>query len=414
MRRRDLVVLLGMGLVGGLLVPVVLHAQGRRASTTKCANNLRQLALATIEYADDKRFLPHVTSTRALDGGIDSADTPRKVRALVWYGDHDTPALLICPDSDDQALRIDAATKENMRRWAWGRAKADEAASPWSAAEQPAHDKLRELSYAMTRRGYNRNVSSSKLLAADRAVRDGNTTGVLAGDHDDGWNVVKMDASVEWVGYSAEAATQLASVEKDGGFLAVRPQPDAGAFAPLSQAPPAVTGWAGYYAKDDTVVDIRGEAWDRRARTWGVRGSVRLGQAECGLVGRDDGRGTFAATLDSGDATVRATSDGEVLTLAITQRGLAPEALRLPRAKRPPAPPTEQACREAAGAFCLALRLGNEEAARAWLVPGSRGASLDLLRTRTQQDQQLRELMQELAQKVVRGPDGGPRIDLSR
>jgi type II secretory pathway pseudopilin PulG len=53
-----LVFLLGGGVCVALMMPAMAQAKAR-ANQTKCANNLRQIGLAAIQYADDKRFYPY-------------------------------------------------------------------------------------------------------------------------------------------------------------------------------------------------------------------------------------------------------------------------------------------------------------------------------------------------------------------
>jgi len=52
------VFLLGGGICAALLVPALAQAKAA-ANRTKCANNLRQIGLAAIQYADDKRAYPY-------------------------------------------------------------------------------------------------------------------------------------------------------------------------------------------------------------------------------------------------------------------------------------------------------------------------------------------------------------------
>ena len=89
------------------------------------------------------------------------------------------------------------------------------------------------MSYAYTRRGYNRNVSSLKILAADRALRaDPSQSQPLAGmqgNHDDGWNVIRADCTVSFVGYQEElqpgqgAHAVLTGTDPKQGFLPMSP-----------------------------------------------------------------------------------------------------------------------------------------------------------------------------------------------
>ena len=126
MRRRS-----GLTIVEALIVFVVLcglwwslipamRLRRPRANRTKCSNNLRQLGLAAIQYADDKRFFLHVRGRAALDGGMETSDTPRKVRQLMDLGYHDNPEGWICPSSDDLSVPItDPAVKSGAAGWSW-------------------------------------------------------------------------------------------------------------------------------------------------------------------------------------------------------------------------------------------------------------------------------------------------------
>ena len=192
------------------MVPA-LRTQRSKANFTKCAGNIRSLALAAVQYGDSKRFLPHVSGPGSLDGDIGSSDTPTAVRALVWFGYHDGPEAFVCPSSRDLALPIQsAAVRDNMRLWAWEGRYAQPGSeqalrSPFEfSAQDPALEDSLELSYALTRRGLDRNVSSLALLGADRSLRLGSQPmeGLPRGhwgNHRLGWNVIKADATVELV-----------------------------------------------------------------------------------------------------------------------------------------------------------------------------------------------------------------------
>jgi hypothetical protein len=206
-------------LVAGVsaLAPVALHGQERKASQNLCANNLRQLGLAAIQYADDKRFLPHVGKTQDLDGGYTTNASPKITRTLVWFGYHDAPEGFVCPSSPDRALPIeDKNVKANLRLWFWGgeSTPASPTVNPFvDTAPDPALSTTTELSYGWTRRGMNANARTATELAADRA----------RANHGDGWNVLQLNATVAWVGDPAAQATLIATTtEPTSGFLGIQ------------------------------------------------------------------------------------------------------------------------------------------------------------------------------------------------
>jgi type II secretory pathway pseudopilin PulG len=185
-----------------LLAPAMTRTRCGGGNRTKCSNNLRQIALAAIQYSDDKRFLPHVGKIKQLDGDADTSDAPRTIRSLVWYGYHDNPEGFVCPSSSDLFVPIqDTNVRDNMRLWMWKGKTGQAKASPWTAGNDPTLRNVEELSYTYTRRGYGRSLSSTKVLAADRAIKvKGSETSKWAGDvgnHEDGWHVAKADATVE-------------------------------------------------------------------------------------------------------------------------------------------------------------------------------------------------------------------------
>jgi prepilin-type N-terminal cleavage/methylation domain-containing protein len=234
-----LVVIAIIGILATLLMPALMKAK-EKANKTKCANNLRQIALAVVQYGDDKRFLPHLEKTRVVDGDFTSNAGTKAHRTVVWYGYHDNPEGFICPSSVDLFVPIqDSNIRENMRLWMWTNPTpgglGDNKIPPWRNGADPNLNVVEELSFGYTRRGYNRNVASTKILGADRGVRiddDPGGTGTGAGDygnHTDGWNITHVDASTEFIpsGYDfGDTATPdpgdfLRGFAKGQGFLAL-------------------------------------------------------------------------------------------------------------------------------------------------------------------------------------------------
>lgn len=78
-------------LVGGLcavmMIPALTKAKAR-ANQTKCANNLRQLGLGAVQYADDKRFYVHDAS----------GDMTQTMATLQEGGYIEEAMFLTCPE----------------------------------------------------------------------------------------------------------------------------------------------------------------------------------------------------------------------------------------------------------------------------------------------------------------------------
>tara|TARA_R110002072_G_scaffold288426_2_gene454597 strand:- start:1069 stop:1650 length:582 start_codon:yes stop_codon:yes gene_type:complete len=84
--------LLGGGLCATLMMPALAQAKAR-ANQTKCANNLRQIGLAAIQYADDKRVYPSSAS----------GDTNAVLLVLQQSGYIDNLEHLGCPEAQGGA-----------------------------------------------------------------------------------------------------------------------------------------------------------------------------------------------------------------------------------------------------------------------------------------------------------------------
>ncbi|MBL4848153.1 MAG: hypothetical protein JKY65_21765 [Planctomycetes bacterium] len=197
-------------LVTGSMVFAAMKKARKRASSTYCANNMRQLGLGAIQYGDDKRFLPHVGPTKDLDGKADTDHASRAFATQFYYGYNDNPESMICPSSNDAA--VPGRVPDSLRDWTWGGQKNPEpkVAPLIARAPMPTLVENFELSYAWTRRGYNRNMRSTSILAA----------GKVANDHGEpGRNVLNADATVRYVSEASPIRTELSSVERGGGYL---------------------------------------------------------------------------------------------------------------------------------------------------------------------------------------------------
>lgn len=250
-----LVVVAIIGILATLLMPALMKAK-EKANRTKCSNNLRQLAIASISYSDDKRFFPHYGRPAIIDGDETTEEPSASVRSLLWYGYTDTPEGWICPSSYDMYVRIDTTkTKNNMKYWFWssgnggtiayaGHDSGDSINSPFVDAKntEASIQQSDELSYGWTRKGMSISVRSTALLGADRAVRreQDQLGGTAAapnaddlGNHRDGWNAVQADGAVLWLTlgndpppYSYLTLTNMApgAAGASAGFLAMNDQ----------------------------------------------------------------------------------------------------------------------------------------------------------------------------------------------
>lgn len=86
----------GMGVLATLMMPALLKAK-LRANETRCSNNLKQIAIAAIMYADENRYFP-----------TDPTDpTGRKALESLFPKYLDNAEALTCPCDDDGAFSYD-------------------------------------------------------------------------------------------------------------------------------------------------------------------------------------------------------------------------------------------------------------------------------------------------------------------
>ncbi|MCA8921483.1 MAG: hypothetical protein KDD82_06710 [Planctomycetes bacterium] len=205
-----LVPVAALALLGLFLPPALMRAKEGCGSLGRCSTGLRQLGLAAAAYADDKRFFPHVGQVRSFDGDWTTSDALRVYAALVHYGYLDSVDWLVCGSSHDRPSPTDVGRLPDRRTWTFG--------PPGAFNPEPERSVLGPLttggiqtslllsdqvSYGWTRRGMNCNTRGSALLGADRALQvpgtPPNATPGARGNHPDGWNVVRVDASVSFL-----------------------------------------------------------------------------------------------------------------------------------------------------------------------------------------------------------------------
>lgn len=190
-----------MGVLGALMMPAMMKAK-EKANASKCASNLRMVGLGAASYAGDKRFFPHVTGLRELDGDARTNHGPKVFRALINYGYLDSAEGYVCPSSFDLYV---PTTSYDPREWFWlGQTRSATSENPLGdGMNDPTLLETDELSYGWTRRGFNNNLSSNTPMAADRSVRRDPDAAYLEpgenGNHTDGVNVVYADCATRFV-----------------------------------------------------------------------------------------------------------------------------------------------------------------------------------------------------------------------
>ena len=237
MRRLDLATTAVLSALAiGFLAPARARSQDAKDGKT-CANNLKQIGLAAIQYADDKRFFPHIGKAKDLDMGGDTTPRgnevpPRCLRALIFFNYHDQPEAFVCSSSDDEPGKLGEKARKDIRDFGWLGSVPEERVSPLVkvADKDRDADALTDLSYGYTIKGYSSNSPATSLLAADRAARLGpRTKQKLAGNHKKGWTVLHVDAHTEFVKKgSDEAILYAAKDEKKKGYLVVWDELNAG------------------------------------------------------------------------------------------------------------------------------------------------------------------------------------------
>jgi type II secretory pathway pseudopilin PulG len=235
-----LVVIAVMSAVTTFLM-AALSRVSEMANQSKCANNLKQIALAAVEYSDDRRFFPHLGPINELDPGWESPVAAKCARTLAWCGYVEEPEVFVCPSSPDEPAPYSRCDGFDVKNLCWANGAPSDRrplSLPLYQSTGQNGDKnlslMTDLSYGWTRRGLWTNCTSCPLLVADKArlltdtergVFDaGAHAGNMRGNHPDciqgatvGGFTVRFTPTTDIVNTSNLGAT----VQGAGGFMGV-------------------------------------------------------------------------------------------------------------------------------------------------------------------------------------------------
>jgi type II secretory pathway pseudopilin PulG len=129
--RVELLVVIVVLLVGAtLLMPALLKTR-HREDTSRCGSNLKNVALASLQYVQERGgAFPHIAGLKQLDGDHTSTTAAQCIRTLTFYNYLDNPDCYTCPASPDQSTPLSKEAQADTRLFAWGGKRNQHGSSP--------------------------------------------------------------------------------------------------------------------------------------------------------------------------------------------------------------------------------------------------------------------------------------------
>lgn len=195
---------------------------GRRVSTRMaCARNLKALAFASLMYASEHRYLPHMAGANEAQSNEQVSDA---FRTLYYYQYIDTTEVFLCPSSEDFEIKPSDKVLENPKKWDWK----GELALNWKKAPVQRSSKMDvfmnlQLSYTMARKRINESTArSDTMILADKSLRDEPDS--ATGNHNEGFNVAFVDGHIEF--FSRDETAVMKRLFVDLGVESFKPSDD--------------------------------------------------------------------------------------------------------------------------------------------------------------------------------------------